>query len=140
MLKKNGFTLIELIVVIAIIAILIAIAIPVISGLLERSKIAVARQQSQQVRSACASWIEDGFIAERYTLWSTISTAGVPNHSTLLSNSNYLSEYIDPASLFEMMNSTNASRIQSKTMSELGSTLTVTWPSSTSELIFNYSE
>ena len=36
--KKNGFTLIEMLIVVAIIAILIAISIPLINGALERSR------------------------------------------------------------------------------------------------------
>jgi prepilin-type N-terminal cleavage/methylation domain-containing protein len=54
--NKKGFTLAELLIVVAIIAVLTAIAIPVFSGQLDKAKLATATANS---RSAVAEYVAD---------------------------------------------------------------------------------
>ncbi len=54
--NKKGFTLAELLIVVAIIAVLVAIAIPVFGAQLDKSKLATA---TANVRSAYAEYVAD---------------------------------------------------------------------------------
>lgn len=54
--RNRGFTLIELIVVIAILATLVALAMPAFSGVLENSKIQVAESNARTVYTAAQSY------------------------------------------------------------------------------------
>ncbi|MEG0021575.1 MAG: type II secretion system protein [Bacilli bacterium] len=51
-MKKNGFTLVELIAVISLIAIIGLIAVPVVEGIVKRSKIKIYNTQLEEIYSA----------------------------------------------------------------------------------------
>ena len=52
--KKNGFTLVELMVVIVIVGILSAVALPALNGATERAHSSTAKQQAVQHAKACS--------------------------------------------------------------------------------------
>jgi prepilin-type N-terminal cleavage/methylation domain-containing protein len=54
--SKKGFTLIELVVVIAILGILAAILVPIISGFIETANQATDNANARLVYQACAMW------------------------------------------------------------------------------------
>lgn len=58
--KKSGFTLAELLIVVAIIAVLVAISIPVFSSQLEKARRAVDVENARNIRSVLANAINDG--------------------------------------------------------------------------------
>lgn len=68
--KSEGFTLIELIVVLLIISILIAIAVPAMTGYIEKAQQDQVAAEAKQVKTAAQS-IGVNFYAENYGSWGT---------------------------------------------------------------------
>lgn len=60
--SKKGFTLAELLIVVAIIAVLVAISIPIFSGQLEKARRAVDMQNARNIESALMCAFSDGSI------------------------------------------------------------------------------
>ncbi len=60
MRKKSGFTLVELLVVVAVIGVLVGILIPIFSSRLEKAKRSVDINNARTMRSALASAINNG--------------------------------------------------------------------------------
>lgn len=54
--KQNGFTLVEMLIVVAIIAILIAVSIPMVGSALERSRVAVDQANERDAQSLAVTW------------------------------------------------------------------------------------
>lgn len=55
-MKKNPFTLIELLIVVAIIAILMAIALPAIFSALDNAKVTQCKQEMRNIQQACEQY------------------------------------------------------------------------------------
>ena len=84
--QSNGFTLIELMITIAIIAILASIALPSYNSYVARSKIAEATSELSQWRNAAERYYQDnrnytdvcddtGPVGAKYFTYSCVSTA-----------------------------------------------------------------
>ncbi len=79
--KVKGFTLVELIVVIAIIGILAAILVPSMLGYVRNARISSANSGAKQVHTACASAITQLGIAN--WKWETGANATVNDEATM---------------------------------------------------------
>lgn len=80
--KVKGFTLVELIVVIAIIGILAAILVPSMLGYVRNARISSANSGAKQVHTACASAITQLGIAN----WKWVTTGTAPDEATMTLN------------------------------------------------------
>ena len=58
--SKNGFTLAELLIVVAIIAVLVAVSIPIFNGQLEKARRAVDMQNARIIKSALTNAYNEG--------------------------------------------------------------------------------
>jgi len=82
--KLKGFTLIELIVVIAIIAVLAAILIPQIMGYVRKSKLEVANNNAQEIFNQASIYIHDPEnLSKDYSTITLISSSDSTSGDTL---------------------------------------------------------
>lgn len=100
MIKKKGFTLIELMAVIAILAILAAVVTPRISVYIERAKIVGLEEDIRKIKNASLILKEDigEYVENGTTFWSKNS------NGTLLTNfeeksNDPISQYVDKLSM-----------------------------------------
>ncbi len=73
--NKKGFTLMEMLIVVAIIAVLVAIAIPVLNGTLEKSREATDAANLRAAYAECAIAVLDGSTGNGVTIDSTTKAA-----------------------------------------------------------------
>ena len=72
--KQNGFTLIELMVVVAIVGVLSAVGLPQLLKAQERAKVSVAQQEAVNYAKECSISLLTGAAAPDATAYPTITT------------------------------------------------------------------
>ncbi|ADQ45715.1 hypothetical protein Calkro_0835 [Caldicellulosiruptor kronotskyensis 2002] len=70
--KHKGFTLIEMVIVVAIIAILIAIAVPQVLKQINKSKIEADKANAKNIATAIQQWVSEGNVLNDQADWKVI--------------------------------------------------------------------
>jgi len=70
--KHKGFTLIEMVIVVAIIAILIAIAVPQVLKQINKSKIEADKANAKNIATAIQQWVSEGNVLNNTASWVKI--------------------------------------------------------------------
>lgn len=86
LLNKKGFTLMEMLIVVAIIVILVAISIPTFSGSLDSSKVAADQANLRSAKAAVALHAADGTAlteGDFYDIKKGEFTTGTPDESDM---------------------------------------------------------
>lgn len=74
-IKKKGFTLAELLIVVAIIAVLVAVSIPVFSGKMKQSRVAANEANIRSAKAAAISdWMDTAKNEKKDSLWAAIGS------------------------------------------------------------------
>lgn len=82
--NNSGFTLIELIVVIAIIGVLAVVLIPKFGGFTDSAKISAAKSEARSISTAIETFYsENGEYPTKEQIWKQIGKTGLPSGSTL---------------------------------------------------------
>ena len=106
--KKKGFTLIELMAVIAIIAILAAVLVPTVTGYIERSKKTAVITQTRNVVSAVETHNATAGSGDQIKLDDTLSTITNKIGTDLLSDVTKLDSELKYATMKDINTDTNA--------------------------------
>ena len=72
--KHKGFTLIEMVIVVAIIAILIAIAVPQVLKQINKSKIEADKANAKNIATAIQQWVSEGNVLNNQAEWKVITS------------------------------------------------------------------
>lgn len=121
----DGFTLIEMLLVVAVIGIMSALVVAAISNAGQDSRKIIARQQQVVVQEALNSWV-----AAQSSI--TVARQSYSNSATALAKINLISNYLDPGTYEHFTNNTtDASKVQSDALTKSGRYLQFrTWDAS----------
>lgn len=95
--EKGGFTLAELLIVVAIVLVLVAIAVPVFTGALDRAEDAVEQGNIRAVKAAAGAAIvlDEGYTTSANTTWTataTVNSEGTVDIESIVEGGNADSE------------------------------------------------
>jgi prepilin-type N-terminal cleavage/methylation domain-containing protein len=135
--NKNlkGFTLVELLAVLVILAVLAALFVPTYAGMAKRATAAVCFQQQAQLQAAFDQYIADPStpLGQKHAGWVAARTSGVSGADAFLKN-NILIPFLRGASVTQMGNVTAVSgetvTLRSPAMIQHGSDtfINLAWP------------
>lgn len=96
MLNRKGFTLIELMVVILIVAILAAVAIPILRGRIDAAKWSEAKAGAGSLSVALRTYVSEGGDPTGFTTPASVGFADGDLDGTYFTDNCYVMEVIDP--------------------------------------------